>query len=74
MPFYNLRLHKNAQKVDFGIQKVPFPGFSTKILLLKHGFPLKRFFSWPKNSIKGGVPVYEYMNFNTFFWAREKPC
>ena len=39
------------------LKKVPFHGFSTKILLLWHGFPLARFFSGQKNRVKRGVPV-----------------
>ena len=50
-PFYNL--HKIAKKVDFGNEKVPFPSFSTKILLLS----LTQFFSGQKKRVKGGVPV-----------------
>ena len=46
-PFYNL--HKIAKKVDFGNEKVPFPSFSTKILLLS----LTQFFSGQKKRVKG---------------------
>ena len=34
---------------------VPFPGFSAIILHLWHGFPLTRFFTDPKNRVKGEV-------------------
>ena len=46
-----------AQKVDFRMSKVPFPHFSTDLLLLWRNFPLTQFFWVPKNSVKGGVPV-----------------
>ena len=55
-------LVKTWEKVDFELSNSPFWGFSTKILLLKHGFPLTRFFKGPKNRGKGGVPVLEKKN------------
>ena len=48
-----------AQKVDFRMSKDPFPNFYTNLLLLYRGFPLTRFFWVPKNSVQGGVPVFE---------------
>ena len=48
---------KLTKKVDFELSYSQFQGFSTKVLLLLHGFPLKRFFPGLKNQVKGGVPV-----------------
>ena len=48
---------KVLEKVEFELSYSPVLGFSTKILLLKRGFPLAKFFLGPKNCIIGGVPV-----------------
>ena len=48
--------------VDFGIQKVPFPGFITKIPLIQQAFSLVQ-----KNGIKRGVPVTKSRNIFLLF-------
>ena len=70
---YSVLANKLLQKVDFEEEIPPFWGFSTKTLLVYHGFRLSRFFLSPKKRDEQGPPVNSLDRYATFASLPNRP-